>query len=139
MKLILHSNVDEPGKAPVQIEVSESEYPPDTPIAIHNWPGFDNVRAVFMLPGSTNFAWWVAEDLCRLLGIVNIKDAVAALDDDEKDIAMIEDPSTGSQKPMLVVSDTALYALVFHSSKPVAKRLRKWLTLNVLFEAETEL
>jgi len=74
--------------------------------------------------------WFVAADVCRVLGIANSRDAVARLDDDEKGVADAD--TLGGVQRVTVVSESGLYALVFTSVKPEAKRFRKWVTQDVL-------
>jgi len=80
--------------------------------------------------------WFVAADVCSVLDIANNRDAVASLDDDEKEIlttsnvgnADISLPSRGLQ----AISESGIYALIFKSRKPQAKAFRKWVTSEVL-------
>jgi len=82
--------------------------------------------------------WWVASDVCRVLGIGNASMAVngnaktgnLGLDDDEKGVINHDTPS-GPQE-MLCVNESGLYSLIFKSRKPDAKRFRKWVTSEVL-------
>lgn len=86
--------------------------------------------------------WFIASDVCRVLEIGNPRDAVSALEDDEKDVADagtlrsnvgnsdIRTPNRG----MSIVSESGLYALIFKSRKPAAKEFRKWVTGEVLPE-----
>lgn len=53
--------------------------------------------------------WWVAKDPCAILGIRNVGDAVARLDDDEKGIAKID--TLGGEQEVIVVSEPGLYNL----------------------------
>lgn len=75
--------------------------------------------------------WWVAKDVCHVLGLRNTKMAVAALDDDERDGVSISD-SIGRNQRQTVINESGLYALILRSSKPEAKRLKKWITSEVL-------
>lgn len=74
--------------------------------------------------------WFVAADVCRVLELSNPSMACEALDDDEKGISTADTPG-GSQK-MLTISESGLYALVFKSRKPEARKFRKWVTAEVL-------
>lgn len=74
--------------------------------------------------------WFVASDVCRALDLVNSRKAVAALDGDEKDVTIGDTPG-GAQK-LQVINESGLYALIFKSRKPAAKRFRKWVTGEVL-------
>lgn len=78
--------------------------------------------------------WFVAADVCRVLEIVNSRNAIAALDEDEKITVANADgnPRVGIPHQMNLVSESGLYALVFKSRKPEAKRFRKWVTAEVL-------
>jgi len=71
--------------------------------------------------------WFVAADVCAILGIVNPTQAVGQLDDDERAMQNI-----GRQGDANIISESGLYALVFRSNKPQAKPFRKWVTSEVL-------
>ena len=74
--------------------------------------------------------YFVAKDVCVILGISNHNDAVGRLDDDEKRGSALPTPS-GTQQ-MVVVNESGLYHLIFQSRKPEAKAFRKWVTAEVL-------
>jgi prophage antirepressor-like protein len=78
--------------------------------------------------------WFIAADVCRVLEISNSRDAVSALDDDEKSTVGNPDsrPGMPGAKSFQVISESGLYALVFKSRKAEAKRFRKWVTAEVL-------
>ena len=75
--------------------------------------------------------WFVAADVCRVLEIGNSRDAVARLDEDERDGVGITD-TIGRRQEMTVISESGLYALIFTSRKDAAKRFRKWITAEVI-------
>lgn len=75
--------------------------------------------------------WFVAKDVCQVLGIANHKDAVSRLDDDEKQGVGITDP-LGIKQTANAVSESGLYSLIFQSRKPEARKFRKWVTSEVL-------
>ena len=75
--------------------------------------------------------WFVAKDVCRVLEIVNHKDAVSRLDEDERDGVGITD-RIGRQQTLTVISESGLYALIFRSRKPEAKAFSKWVRSEVL-------
>ena len=77
--------------------------------------------------------WFIATDLCEILGIKNPRDALALLDDDEKDDVGNTD-AIGRQRQLNAVNESGLYHLIFKSRKPAAKRSRKWVTTQVLPE-----
>lgn len=75
--------------------------------------------------------WWVAKDVCDILGIKNARDAISSLDEDEKDTVGISDGNRGNPN-MNAISESGLYALILRSNKKEAKRFRKWVTSEVL-------
>lgn len=75
--------------------------------------------------------WFVAKDVCQVLGIANHKDAVSRLDEDEKRGVGITDP-LGILQTANAVSESGLYHLIFQSRKPEARKFRKWVTSEVL-------
>lgn len=80
--------------------------------------------------------WFVAVDVCRVLGIANSRDAVSRLDDDE--VTTVNLNTVGSTDGIRgnpnasAVSESGLYALIFTSRKDEARRFRKWVTADVL-------
>lgn len=75
--------------------------------------------------------WFVATDVCTILELANPRQVVSRLDEDERDDVHIVD-AIGRKQEMNVVSESGLYALIFTSRKPQAKRFRKWVTDEVL-------
>jgi|ERR1019366_355953 prophage antirepressor-like protein len=78
-----------------------------------------------------NKVWFVAKDVCSILGLVNSRDAVTRLDDDEKQTVALSD--TLSRNPnTIVVNEPGLYSLILRSDKPGAKDFKRWVTHEVL-------
>lgn len=75
--------------------------------------------------------WFVGKDVCSALEIGNHNDALARLDDDERDGVGITDP-IGREQQTTIVSESGMYSLVFTSRKGAAKAFRKWVTQEVL-------
>lgn len=74
--------------------------------------------------------WFVAKDVCDVLGIQNVSQAIANLADDEKGICNSD--TLGGSQELLTVNESGLYALIFKSRKPEAKAFRHWVTSEVL-------
>ena len=74
--------------------------------------------------------WFIANEVCNLLDIKNASDAVSRLDDDEKQTSVL--PISGQNRKVNLISESGLYALIFKSGKPSAKRFRKWVTKEVI-------
>lgn len=74
--------------------------------------------------------WFVAKDVCAVLGIANNRDALTSLDDDEKGVANTD--TLGGTQQMAVINEPGLYRLVFKSRKAEAKAFQKWVFTEVL-------
>ena len=75
--------------------------------------------------------WFVAKDVCNVLGITNNRDAIGELDTDEKNTVVITDGIPGNPNKT-IVSEAGLYRLVMKSRKPKAKEFKRWVTHEVL-------
>lgn len=83
--------------------------------------------------GGDGNPWFVAKDVCDVLEIRNSRDALSSLDDDEKNSVGITDTIPKRGNPNLnTVSESGVYALIFRSRKPEAKKFRKWITSEVI-------
>lgn len=74
--------------------------------------------------------WFVAKDVCECLAIGNTSDVVAALDDDERGIDIID--TLGGPQEMSVISEAGLYSLILRSRKAEAKAFKRWVTHEIL-------
>lgn len=79
--------------------------------------------------------WFVAKDVCDVLGIANSRDGVGRLDDDEKDVGLTD--TLGGRQESVIVSESGMYTLVLRcrdAIKPgtVPHKFRKWVTAEVL-------
>lgn len=71
--------------------------------------------------------WFVAADLCAVLQINNVSDAVGRLDEDE--VTLVSNEGGGN---INIVSESGMYSLVLGSRKPEARRFKKWITSQLL-------
>jgi len=89
--------------------------------------------------------WFVAKDVCAYFGELNYRRAISRLDEDEKGVSQIATP--GGNQSATVISESGLYALLFHMQPEKARgvtpeyiqerlekvrRFRKWVTSVVL-------
>jgi len=74
--------------------------------------------------------WFVAKDLCAVLGISNSRDAVERLDEDEKGVVTTD--TLGGKQELVTVSESGMYSLVLTSRKPQAKVFKRWITHDVV-------
>jgi prophage antirepressor-like protein len=77
-------------------------------------------------------AWWVAKDVCEILGIIDYKQASERLKDDERGGYYI--PTPGGKQEMTCISEPGLYRLIFTSTKPDAEKFKDWVFKIVLPE-----
>lgn len=76
--------------------------------------------------------WWVAKDVCNVLGL-NVRDSVRYLDDDdEKTYVSRKHLGLTPGKPMVLINEPGLYSLILRSKKPRAKAFKRWVTHEVL-------
>ena len=97
----------------------------------------NHVRTVIM----DSEAWFIARDVCRILGLDDTSNAVARLDDDDHISLGCDDPilnrvegitKSNLKKPVPIINEPGLYSLIIRSDKPEAKRFRRWVTHDVL-------
>lgn len=89
-------------------------------------PDFGEVRSK-MVKGEP---WFVAKDVCDVLGLINSRKALLSLDADEKGVTISD--TLGGKQEMATINESGMYSLIFQSRKPEAKRFRKWVTSEVL-------
>lgn len=71
--------------------------------------------------------WFVAKDVCDILGHSNVSMALDRLDDDER-----AKFNLGRRGETNIVNEAGLYALVLGSRKPGARTFKRWVTHEVL-------
>ncbi len=84
------------------------------------------VRA-FYISGRT---WFVASEVCDALELTNSRMMVKSLDPDERGVSTIDTP--GGEQTVNLITESALYVLIFKSRKPQARAFRRWVTGEVL-------
>ena len=86
----------------------------------------NNVRTVI----KDGEPWFVAKDVCAILGLSDVSMAVCSLDDDE--LAQVKLVSGGQFREMKAINESGLYWLILRSRKPEAKMFQRWVTHDVL-------
>lgn len=71
--------------------------------------------------------WFVATDVCKVLDIKNVTQAVSVLNDNQRSMLNI-----GRQGKANCVNEYGLYKLIFKSRKPEAEQFQDWVTDEVL-------
>lgn len=82
-----------------------------------------SVRTVLL----NNEVWFCAKDVCDILEIKNVTQAVQRLEEDERSMFNI-----GRQGNTNFINESGLYTLILRSDKPEAKPFRKWITSEVI-------
>ena len=87
----------------------------------------DDLVRVVMREGAP---WFVGKDVCRVLNIVDHRQALERLDDDER--GRYTAPTPSGDQEMIVISEPGVYRLVFTSRKSEAERFKRWLAHEVI-------
>ncbi len=74
--------------------------------------------------------WFVLADICGVLGLTNVGNVAARLD--EADIRQTDISSGGQRRAVTIVSESGMYEVVIRSDKPEARRFRWWVTHDVI-------
>ena len=70
--------------------------------------------------------WWVASDVCEVLGLSNTTEALKGLDEDEKSTLRISEGGPEHN----IINEPGLYSLIIRSNKPEAKKFKRWYNSN---------
>ena len=98
-----------------------------TKLAVFSF-GNQEIRTITDEHGGT---WFVANDVCEALELVNPHDALAKHVDQE-DLAKRDTLTLGGLQKLNHINESGLYALIFGSRKESAKRFKRWVTSEVL-------
>ena len=85
------------------------------------------IRTIKREDGET---WFVAKDICDVLGIKNARDALSKIPDAHKGVDQID--TLGGKQKLNVVDEPGLYRLILRSDKPEAEPFMEWVTSEVL-------
>jgi prophage antirepressor-like protein len=75
-------------------------------------------------------AWWVAQDVGNVLGLANVHTSLEGFPQDEKGMHTTYTP--GGLQQLITLNEPGLYRLIFHSRKPEAEALKRWVFHDVL-------
>ncbi len=87
-------------------------------------------RQVRVITHEQGAPWFVAADVCDVLGFGNSRQVLERLDDDERGTASI--PTPGGIQSLTTVNEPGLYSLILGSRKPEARAFKRWVTHEVL-------
>ena len=94
---------------------------------VFNNPEFGKVRTVVI----NNEPWFIGKDIAAALGYSNPR---KALNDhvDSEDKGVTKCDTLGGAQEMTVINESGVYALIFGSKLPTAKKFKHWVTSEVL-------
>lgn len=98
----------------------------DTNISTFNFQETKDVRVIVI----DHNPWFIANDVCEVLGFSHPASNLRRLDDDEKGVHTMHTP--GGPQEMTIINESGLYSLILTSRKPEAKKFKKWVTSEVL-------
>ncbi|MFF3671674.1 phage antirepressor [Microtetraspora malaysiensis] len=75
--------------------------------------------------------WFVAADVCELLGYTRVADALRIPDEDDLGTHFVRGHDE-RDRPAQIVSEPGLYSLILRSNRPEAKAFKRWITHEVL-------
>ena len=88
---------------------------------------FGEVRSLVI----NNEPWFVGKDIARILGYSNPRKAlIDHVDEEDKGVTKCDTP--GGKQDISIINESGLYALVFGSKLPTAKKFKHWVTSEVL-------
>jgi prophage antirepressor-like protein len=79
--------------------------------------------------------WWVAKDVCDVLGLTNPTESIKSLDEDEKmglrnsevaSLLGLEANRALYPQGLNIISESGLYTLITRSNKSETRKCRKW-------------
>lgn len=88
---------------------------------------FENPLEAILIKGEP---WFVAKDICDILGLQNPTDRLRDLEDYQKLTYVLH--RSGQNRELNIINESGLYSLIFKSNKPEAKAFQKWVTTEVL-------
>ena len=97
-------------------------------LQIFNNEEFGQIRTVAI----DNEPWFVGKDVAEALGYSNTRDALRVhVDNEDKNTVAIYDGNKGNPN-QTIINESGLYALIFGSKLPNAKKFKRWVTSEVL-------
>lgn len=75
--------------------------------------------------------WWFVADVCSILGLANVGNVVARLDDADVSSIRITDGTPGNPN-RAIVNESGLYDVILDSRRPEARSFRRWVTADVI-------
>nr|DAM89303.1 MAG TPA: repressor domain protein [Caudoviricetes sp.] len=96
-------------------------------LEIFNHPDFGNIRTTVV----NDEPWFAGKDVAEALGYSDPLKAIRVhVDEDDKGVDEMATP--GGNQSVIIINESGVYALVFGSKLPSAKKFKHWVTSEVL-------
>jgi anti-repressor protein len=82
------------------------------------------------ITGSFEDPWFIAKDVCSILGLSNVTEAVRPLPEKWRGLKLLSTPS-GNQNTN-IINEAGLYRLIMRSNKTIAQKFQEWVCEEVL-------
>lgn len=90
---------------------------------------FGKVRTVLV----NDEPWFVGKDIAECLGYAKPENALAAhVDSEDKTTTLIQGSGSNYKSKTTIINESGVYALIFGSKLPNAKKFKHWVTAEVL-------
>jgi prophage antirepressor-like protein len=97
----------------------------------------DNIITIFSFKNQevrildiNNEPWFIAKDICRILGLTNPSMALENIPKGWKTLKLLD--STSGKQETNIISEAAVYRLIMRSNKPVAEKFQYWVCQDLL-------
>lgn len=98
-------------------------------VAIFENKEFGKVRTVLV----NDEPWFVGKDIAECLGYAKPENALAAhVDSEDKTTTLIQGSGSNYKSKTTIINESGVYALIFGSKLPNAKKFKHWVTAEVL-------
>lgn len=91
---------------------------------------FEN-KTIGVVTDDAGCPWFSANEICEVLGFGNPRQALNSHVDAE-DVQKLDTLTQGGRQFVTHINESGMYALIFGSTKPEAKRFKRWVTSEVL-------
>ena len=98
-------------------------------IQVFSNPEFGSLTTIMI----DNKPWFIGNEVARLLGYENTRDALKKrVDEEDKNTVAIRDGNQRGNPNKTIINESGLYSLILSSKLPSAKKFKHWVTSEVL-------
>jgi len=81
--------------------------------------------------GTYNEPWFVAKDICHVLGLTNVTEALRNIPDKWRSSEILK-CANGQNMNMIIINEPAIYRLIMRSNKPIALKFQEFVCEDIL-------